>query len=258
MTQMRRTMLVAAVLIGAVAGGEARAASPCGKSWSMPAGPPPGASPAVEVWRADEGERALVLAGCGGSELPSGTVLVAVSGTFREPGGIEAVLGRLGAVSRQLEIQAWNGDKETWQPLLEDAAALAGPDAEARRSDFAPGEFRKGAKLHVLYDDADPVGPIVYRMAVHAIDAGGFTLVTKNVVPGRLMGFTMAAAGGIHGVVTVRKEGSLMRYHALTAIALAPMAAAMVPDAAHVSRAVATFRYLAGIPTDREPPPAAG
>jgi hypothetical protein len=37
---------------------------------------------------------------------------------------------------------------------------------------------------------------------------------------------------------------------------LNPLAAAMLSDAAHVNRAVATFRYVAGIPGDRDPPAA--
>ena len=34
------------------------------------------------------------------------------------------------------------------------------------------------------------------------------------------------------------------------------LAIALVTDAAHINRAVATFRYVAGLPTDAEPPAA--
>ena len=37
-------------------------------------------------------------------------------------------------------------------------------------------------------------------------------------------------------------------YYALTAVALAPMAAAMISDASHVNRAVASFRFWPAFP----------
>lgn len=222
----------------------------------VPSWPAPGAAPSVAVWHPGEagGWHAPT---CSGLDVGPEAVLVVVAGSFREPHGIEAVLERIGAVSRQRAILAWDARREAWRPMLEDAAALAGPDADLRRQDLAPADFRPGAKLHVLYDDADPLGPVVYETLVQARDGDGFELLTRNVVPGRLMGFTVAAAGDITGQVTVRREaGDLVRYYSLTAVTLAPMAAAMTPDAAHINRAVATFRYVAGIPTDSEPPAA--
>ena len=69
------------------------------------------------------------------------------------------------------------------------------------------------------------------------------------------MGFSIADPGDISSMLSVRRVGSgEFDYYALTAVSLAPMAAAMISDADHVNRAVASYRFLAGIPGDRDPP----
>lgn len=252
------------LLLPLLAGAPAIAAAagpvpPCAGA-PRPAWPAPGAPPAVKVWHPED-LRGWRVPACSGLAVPTGAVLVAISGSFREPGGLGAVLARMGAVSRQRAVLAWDAGRQAWRPMLEDATALTGPDAGARRADFAPAEFRPGARLHFLYDDAEPVGPMVYETLVRAADAGGLALVSRNLDPARLMGFTVADPGDITSQVTVHREagpGDLMRYYALAAVKLSPMAAAMTPDDAHINRAVATFRYVAGIPTDTEPPAASG
>jgi hypothetical protein len=98
---------------------------------------------------------------------------------------------------------------------------------------------------------------MIYEMVVQTGGSDGVSLVARNLERGRLMGFTVAEPGALASLLTVqRHEGDLFRYYALVAVALSPMASAMVPDASHINRAVATFRYVAGIPTDAEPPAA--
>lgn len=216
------------------------------------------APPAVKVWHPDEveGWRAPP---CSGLSVPPGATLITVAGSFHQTGGLEPVLGRIGAVSHQLKVQRWSARRQTWLPMLEDGSALAGPDADLRRRDFQAADFRPGARLFALYDDAESVGPVVYETLVLTADETSVDLVTRNVVPARLMGFTVAGVGDIATHVALRRgSDDLVRYYALTAVNLASIASAMTPEAAHINRAVATFRYVAGIPSTAEPPAAAG
>ena len=230
---------------------------PCAGS-PRPAWTSADAPPAVAIWRAEDLPNGWQPASCSGLKVADGAVLVGLAGSFREPGGLTAILRRLGAVSRQVDIRYWSTSRQAWRPMLEDAAALAAPKAAASRADIEPQEFRHGARLYAVYDDSDPIGPVVYETVVQMSDPDGVSLVARNLERGRLMGFTVAEPGSLASLLTVqRQEGDLFRYYALVAVALSPMASAMVPDASHINRAVATFRYVAGIPTDTEPPAAA-
>jgi hypothetical protein len=164
------------------------------------------------------------------------------------------VLGRLGALSRQRAIVYWSASRGEWRPMLDDAAALAGPEPATRREDFGPQDFRPGATLHVLYDDSDPLGPVVYRITV--LDSGPDRLraVSVNTTPGRLMGFNVAEPGDLSSALAIRREpDGVFRYHVLTVVRLTSLAAAMVSHASHVNRAVAIFRYVAGLPSEGTP-----
>ena len=71
----------------------------------------------------------------------------------------------------------------------------------------------------------------------------------------RLMGLIVADPGDSRACSSSeRMAPGEFAYYALSAVHLAPMAAALVPDAAHINRAVGSFRFLAGIPGDRDPP----
>jgi hypothetical protein len=210
----------------------------------------------VAIWHQEDLPNGWQPAPCSGLKVADGAVIVGLAGSFREPDGLAAILRRLGAVSQQVDIRYWSTSRQAWRPMLEDAAALAAPDA-GRRIDFEPREFRDGARLYAVYDDSDPIGPVIYEMVVQTAGSDGVSLVARNLERGRLMGFTVAEPGALASLLTVqRHEGDLFRYYALVAVALSPMAGAMVPDASHINRAVATFRYVAGIPTDAEPPAA--
>lgn len=263
MTPAARLLPILAAL-GLVWGSTAAAVEPptppCAGAAATPAFPRPGAPPAVAVWRADALPDGWAPPACSGlAAARRGTTVVALAGAFRAAGGLDAVLARLGAVSRQTGIRYWRVQDQAWVPMLDDASALAGADASARREDFAPAELRQGARLHALYDDSDPIGPVVYETEVLAVGPTSVRLVTRNVTPGRMMGFTIADPGDLASMLEIDAAGGdAYRYYALTTVTLGSLAAALVPDAAHVNRAVATFRFVAGIPTDAEPPAAPG
>lgn len=222
---------------------------------AQPSWPAPGKLPSAMVWHVDDLPAGWMPPACTGLPDRPWTTIVALAGSFREPGGPQAVKARIGAVSRQLQVLYWSVSGRRWMPMLEDAAALSDADPASRRPDFSPTEIRAGAVLHVVYDDANPLGPIIYETDVLAADPDELRLVTRNLTPGRMMGFTVAEPGDLASMVSVQAAGGdLFRYYALATINLAKIAATLVPDASHLNRAAATFRYIAGLPTDQEPP----
>ena len=184
-------------------------------------------------------------------------MFIAVSGEVRYDGDARSLLGRLGALSRQVGMKYWNVDQKGWRPLVADAAALSANDPTARRPDFKPEEMAQGAQLHMLLQDDTEAGPVVYETDVRAAGKDGFLAVLHNSTAMRVWGVSIAEPGDISSMLSVQRIGpDRFAYYQLSAVALAPLAAAMVSDASYINRAVASYRYLAGIPLDSEPPAA--
>jgi hypothetical protein len=252
----RLALLVCACLsgVGAARAAESAPAPPCaGRPPAAPA--TAGTDPSVTVWHAPASSDGWQLASCRGLTPPSDAVLIEVSGRFRHEGDALSLLARIGTVSDQTGILYWSVGEAAWRELLIDASALSGPELELRRPDFTLDDLRPGARLHMLYDDDEEPGPVVFETEVKEAGPDGFVTVMRNATAMRLMGMSIADPGDISSLLSVRRVGaSEFDYDALTAVALSPIAAAMVSDASHANRAVASYRYLAGIPGDRDPP----
>jgi hypothetical protein len=178
-----------------------------------------------------------------------------VAGRFEHEGSFDALLARAGAFSRQTEIRRWNVKKGRWERQYEAAAALEDPDPASRRPDFGPAEFATGARLHFVQDAMDSLGPIVHEMTMRERSAARLVMTTRNVNKGRVYGWPVIDPGGLEGFFVVEREaGPIWRYYALTrARILVPDAMAPPPED-HLNKAVALFRFIAGMPTDAEPP----
>lgn len=213
------------------------------------------AAPTVTVWHSPSLPEGWQLASCSGLVPPNDAVLIEVAGRFHHDGDALSLLERIGAVSSQGEMIYWSASGSEWRRLLDDASALSGPDLGLRRADFKLDEMRPGSRIHTLYDDEEKTGPVVFETDIRAANPDGFVTVMRNTTPMELMGFAIADPGDISSMLSIRRVSpGEFDYYALTAVALAPMAAAMVTDASHVNRAVASYRFLAGIPGDRDPP----
>lgn len=252
---MRRIVLAAAMILSAPAAwAELPPRPPCAGD-AVPAWPRPDAGPSVAVWHADSLPESWEPAACSGLAPPAGATFVAVAGQFRREGSAIDVLGRLGAISRQLDMLYWSVSNVDWRHLLVDASALSGPDPEQRRPDFAPAELQAGAHIYAVYDDDQNPGPVVFETEIREAGPDGFVIVARNVTDLRLMGISIAGPGDLSSMTAVHRiDSDEFDYYSLSAMSLNPLAAAMMSDAAHVNRAVATFRYVAGIPGDRDPP----
>ncbi|MBM3503241.1 MAG: hypothetical protein FJX65_05145 [Alphaproteobacteria bacterium] len=182
--------------------------------------------------------------------------MVETSGRFEAPEGITGALTRMAAVSRYRTIQYWSISRQRWRSLVDDASALEGPDRSARRPDFALPELGEGATFHFWLDENSPAGSVVYRARL-ARSTFGYTIDIENVTPIRAMLLPMVEPGQHRFHYSFEPDGATAwRYYSLmrTGPALIPLPAER--RGSYVNRAVAVFRYVAGIPTDTEPPAA--
>jgi hypothetical protein len=249
-----RLAAVLAALFAAVgpSRGEATVAPvpPCAGE-AVPAIPRAGQRPAVLLRHAEDLPEGWAPAACSELATPAGATVVAVAGTLSHRGDALSLLARLGAVSAQTGMRYWSAGQGAWRDLLADASALSGPDPGMRRPDFKVEEMRAGDPLYLLYDDTAKPGPVVFATEVRESGPDGFLVLSRNHSPVRLLGMSIAGPGDVSSMLSVQRVGGdEFAYYALYAIALAPLAAAMIPDEDHVNRAVAAFRFMAAVPSD--------
>jgi hypothetical protein len=254
----------ALVLLLGLAGPVARAGDqapqlPCGAPAAppMPAYAEPGQPPNVQAWRGTLAQEWQPPA-CSGLNASKGAdILVAVSGSFRHEGEIGELLARIGAVSARGNMRYWSTTERAWKPLVTEAFALSGPDPAQRRADFAAASYVKGESLHYAQSDNRSSGKTVFRERLMAVERERLVVSSENLTPVKMMMLTLFDPGDLQKVYFVeRRAPGVWNYYSLTR---ARMASALMPlgsEASYINRAAAFYRFVAGIPTDQEPPAA--
>jgi len=227
---------------------------PCGSD-PYPAYAAPGPQPTISLWRADELPADWVPPACTGWKPRQGDEVVALAGRFEHQGSFDELVARAGAFSRQTEILYWKEKKKRWEQLYKASAALGSSDPASQRPDFSPAEFGVGTPLYFVQDDTEPIGPIVHELIVRERSQTRLVVSTRSLNRGAVYGMSVIPPGGLEGFFLVEHEtGPIWRYYALTRVHLLIPAALAPPPEDHLNKAVALFRFLAGIPTDVGPP----
>ena len=139
------------------------------------------------------------------------------------------------------------------QPLIIEAYALTGVEGE-RRKDFALDEIAAGRSLDVLQED-NLLGKATYEMRVASAAADRLVFATENKTTIRYFGLPLFQPGEIQSICFLDRESKdVWRYYNLARMAKQASILTMGQDASLINRAVAFYRYLAGIPADQEPP----
>jgi hypothetical protein len=230
---------------------------PCGTA-SSPPFPSPEAPPVVEVWHATDLTRiGWTPAACTGwSAASRAKLIVVVAGSFRFQGTTEDLLARLGSVSSHRNIRYWSTTDKAWRPTALDAVALLRPDRKSERSDFSPSEMSEGSELYYWWNDSRS-GSIIHRMNVRERRPGRIVIAIENVSPVRALVFTLFGPGMLQTVEFLEQRGpNLWGLYLITRVSANASALAFEHDASYVNRAVALYRYIAGMQTDQEPPAA--
>jgi hypothetical protein len=178
---------------------------------------------------------------------------VVISGSFRSRGEIDVVLARLAAVSLLPQMRYWSVSDGRWEQLVLVAAALATADGP-ERPDFTADELRDGEIHYYRQKDNRSSNAVVYDLRVQATSASASVEIT-NVTPLRYLFFVLFPPRNLHTYVQLRRRDSGL-WDLLVADSFGPDTSrlALGHEASFVNRTAATFRHLAGIPTDTEPP----
>ena len=239
---MIRAALAAAVLALALPA-HAQPQPPCDGTTPMPLPAKPGDAPAVATWSEVRWDPPACLAWQGGKFR----MLIALAGTFRHGGDAAALLARLGAISKRKGLQYWSVRDKAWRVLIEDAAALAAPQAGQRRTDFTPAEMRAGAELHYEETDNRSSTPVVYRMRVLEATMERVVVETENLSPIRAFMVTVFPAGSLRAAYFLeRRDAATWMVYGLSSTGGEASALAAGSVKSYVNRATAFYRYLAG------------
>jgi hypothetical protein len=247
-----------AVLLLASGKGVAESAPhpPCTSSPS-PAYAKVGSLPAVHVWTGSDLGSDWVPAACTGWRPLAFRTLVAAAGRFRFSGPAEDLLARFAAVTALTTIRYWSVSDQRWENLVTSASALSGPDASMHRPDFQVDEMTAGADLYVVQNDNRSSNDVVYRMRVREFGPNRLTMETENVSSVRYLLLPLAGPGDLQALYVLERQTSTeWGYYSLARTSASTSLLLGGHEASYVNRAVALFRYIAGLPTDQEPPAA--
>ena len=217
---------------------------PCGGP-SHPAAAAPDRPPAISVLN----EQALRKAGwkppaCLNWTSEGTRLAVALTGDFRFDGTVEDLLARFSAFSAYKSIRYWSVSHKSWQNLVSEA----GPDL--RVADLMPGSAFD-------YFENGRAGRTVYRLRILERTPDRVVLASENVTPIRAAVMTAFEPGALQSVTFLDRRGpGLWSYYQIIRAGQGASSLALGSEASYVNRSAALYRYIAGIPTDRDPPAA--
>ena len=247
-----------AALVGLVAGPAAATlpppVPPCAGA-PVPAYASLAAPPAVALWRDADLPAGWQPPACTGMRGAPPALYVALAARFEEPGGTAALLERMARISGLREVRYWSASRQRWQPMLNDAQALAAADARATRPDFTVDEVTSRREVHFVEDQSDLLGPVVQRLTLRELTPDRLVLEVANASPVRIAFIQVLPPGGSASLFTIEREsGNVWRYYTLTRVETAGFGSFGPPDASYVNRADAIFRWVAGQPTEHDAP----
>ena len=226
---------------------------PCG-SVTFPPYPDLEKSPAVVVWDGTELGRFWTPPAClGWTYSGFGTVVVTVA-RFRHSSGVEGLLRRVGAISERTGIQYWSTTRKRWQTLVINAYALSEAIGDRHRKDFSPGEMAEGESLYFQQED-NLSGKAIYRMRIRSASPNLLVFDTENISIVRYFYIPIFRPGDIQSIYFFERESpDIWRYYGIVRTSKIASLLTSGNVASYINRAVAFYRYLTDMPTDKEPP----
>jgi hypothetical protein len=207
-------------------------------------------SPVVKVWNQSD----WTPPACIGWEASPASTLVVTAGRFRHTSGVDPLRHRFGAASEMAGILYWSTTGKRWQPLIVEAYAVAGPSGDQRRKDFSLDETVEGRNLYMQQED-NLMGKAVYRIRIATASADRLVVASENNSTIKYMGVPLFPPGELQSICFLERESNnVWRYYSIARMGKQVSLLTLGHDASLINRAVASYRYLAGIPTDQEPP----
>ena len=228
---------------------------PCGVE-ATPAYPAVNEAPIAKSWREAELGRAWKPSECAHWTEAGFTSLITVSARFSYNRESTALLGRLGAISERAGIRYWSTTHQRWQTLIVEAHALTNGQDGQRRADFGAEEMKAGNTLY--FEQADNLtGKATYRMQIAESSASRIVFKVENVSTMRFAFIPVLHPGDMQSIYFLDREAEgVWRYYGMVRTGVNANKRIAANEASAINRSVAFYRFIAGIPTDQEPPAA--
>ncbi len=228
---------------------------PCGTD-PFPPYPDLDSAPTVKVWDRAELGRDWIPPACTSWSEPGFSTLVATAARFRYSPRAEDLLLHIGAVSGLAGMRYWSTTRKSWHTLIPNAYAVSGPTGDQRRKDFSPDEMAEGATLYFHQED-NVSGKAIYQMRILKASADRLVFSTENITTMRYLLIPLFQPGQIQSIYFLDRESpDVWRYYSLARTGKKANSLTAGHQASSINRAVAFYRYLVGIPLDKEPPAA--
>ena len=228
---------------------------PCGNE---PVPPYPGLdnSPVVKFWSQSEFGHDWRPPACTSWAAAGFGTLVTTVARFRYSSGAEGLLRHIGAISELAGMRYWSTTHKQWQTLIVDSHASTGSQPTQRREDFTPDEMKEGKVVY--FEQVDNLsGKALYRMHISEVSADRLVFDVENVSIMRYFFVTLFHPGEMQSAYFLDRESDdVWRYYSIARTGRNASRLATGHEASSINRAVAFYRALVGIPTDREPPAA--
>lgn len=230
---------------------------PCAGLTAAPAFPALGSPPAIAVWRGDMLDRAAPMPACLDWPNFDFSTMLAITGRFRRPGGVDTVLADFGRVSSMAGLKYWSITDARWQVLVERSEAVTDPQVRQLRADFTAAELQPGRDLYFQQRENRGSDDIVYRMRVLSVGPDGFSVDLTNASDIDFMFFRLFAPGDLRSVYFFQRLGNdEWGYWAVGGTHLGMTGVFGAHIGSFENRAMALYRHFAGVPDDQEPPAA--
>ncbi len=217
--------------------------------------PPVDAPPIFTVAKGDADGPTLNARRCAGWTDDAGALLIGIAAKLRAAGGVDALLARVGAISTLSEVRYWSVREKQWNQLFTRAYAVIGSDGATPRADFSPAELRSGAEVRFVQADNRTDHRTIYRLRVISVSADRLVFEAENETTLRWTILPLFAPGQIRSAFFLADEaGEVWDYYGLLRVGGGAALVGTGHDASFVNRAVAIYRHIAGLPTDRDPP----
>jgi hypothetical protein len=220
---------------------------PCGMA---PVPPFPGIAdpPNVRLWHSEDLEADWRPPVCTGWSDLAFDQLVGLAGRFRSPDDAEAILARFGRISQLTGVRYWSVTYGACRDLIDEAFALAGPDADERRSDFTTEELLADRILYFFQDDNGAGDGAVYRLRVREVAPDRLILETENVGAIRVLLVPLFQPGELRALYVLERDAKeVWSFYSLTGTTAGASPLAGGHEASYVNRALALYGYIAGV-----------
>ena len=210
---------------------------------------------AVREWRSDALPTGWAPAACLQWNERNFAAVIAVAGRFETVSDAPELLARLVSTSQLKTIRYWSYSRKTWRDLLAETVALDGPDKALKRQEFGIGDIAAGRDYFMWQEENSPASGVILRTRFHELSAHRIVFEQVNLTASRILMVTVLEPYEYRAIHFIEREaGSVWRYYSLTRIGREGGSVSTDRIASTINRSVALYRYLGGLPMEREPP----